>query len=181
MARALLCPLLWVTIPLKGVQSPGKRWWPPKISILRSCQNWSQRSPASSRGQPRVWGRRMWRHPPPNPPIEELQKWVTWKARVNETPSWWQELAIVPGVDDYKKLAHEVRASFLFPKRVSELCWVKNKSSGPTSTTMSSQKEFPATARFYLCLSGYPGDPAWEDSGIHLGSSVLGRVGWSAY
>ena len=25
------------------------------------------------------------------PPIKELQKWVTWRAQANETPSWWQE------------------------------------------------------------------------------------------
>ena len=50
--------------------------------------------------------------PSPKPPIEELQKWVAWKAQLYETPSWWQELTMVPGVDDYEKLAHEVWASF---------------------------------------------------------------------
>ena len=50
--------------------------------------------------------------PSPKPLIEELQKRVTWKAQAYETPSWWQELTMVPGVDDYKKLAHEVHASF---------------------------------------------------------------------
>ena len=50
--------------------------------------------------------------PSPEPPIEELQKWVTWKVQVYETPSWSQELTMVPGVDKYKKLAHEVWASF---------------------------------------------------------------------
>ena len=50
--------------------------------------------------------------PSPEPPIEELQKWVTWKAQAYETPSWWQELTMVPQVDDYKKLAHEEQAPF---------------------------------------------------------------------
>ena len=50
--------------------------------------------------------------PSPKPPIEELRKWVTWKAQACETPSWWQELTMVPEVDDHEKLAQEVRASF---------------------------------------------------------------------
>ena len=41
----------------------------------------------------------------PKPPIEKLQKWVTWKAQAYKTPSWWQELAMVPWVDDHEKLA----------------------------------------------------------------------------
>ena len=62
----------------------------------------------------------------PKPPIEELQKWVTWKALAYETPSWWQELSMVPEVDNYEKLAHEVWASFQLLKRESEQCWVEN-------------------------------------------------------
>ena len=50
--------------------------------------------------------------PSPKPPIEELQRWVTWKAQAVETPNWWQELTKIPDVDDYEKLAHEVQASF---------------------------------------------------------------------
>ena len=50
--------------------------------------------------------------PSPKPQIEELERWVTWRAWMYETPSWWQELVMVPGVDDHKKLAHEVWAFF---------------------------------------------------------------------
>ena len=39
----------------------------------------------------------------PKPPIEELEKWVTWRAQAYETPSWWPELVMVPGVDDHEK------------------------------------------------------------------------------
>ena len=46
---------------------------------------------------------------------------------------------------------------------------------GSTCTTVSLLEEFPATARFYLCLLRYLGNPAWEDSGICPGPSVLGR------
>ena len=69
--------------------------------------------------------------PSPKPPVEELQKWVAWKARVYETPSWSQELTMVPGVDNYEKLACEAWASFQFPKRVNELCQVKNDHQAP--------------------------------------------------
>ena len=51
----------------------------------------------------------------PEPPVEELESWVTWRAQMQDMPGWWQELAEVPGVDDPKKLAWEVQASFQLP------------------------------------------------------------------
>ena len=50
--------------------------------------------------------------PSPEPPVEELESWVTWKAWMYKTPGWWQELAMVPRVDDHEKLAWDVG---LFP------------------------------------------------------------------
>ena len=50
--------------------------------------------------------------PSPKPPVEKLQRLVTWKVQAYETPSWWQELIMVPGVDDHEKLAQEVQAFF---------------------------------------------------------------------
>ena len=50
--------------------------------------------------------------PSPKPQIEEVESWVTWRAQMYETPSWWQELGMVPGVDDQEKLACGVWASF---------------------------------------------------------------------
>ena len=51
----------------------------------------------------------------PEPPVEDLESWVTWRAWMHETPGWWQELAKIPGVDDHEKLTHEVQASFQLP------------------------------------------------------------------
>ena len=48
----------------------------------------------------------------PEPPVEELESWVIWRAWMHDTPGWWQELSEVPGVDDHEKLAREVWASF---------------------------------------------------------------------
>ena len=96
------------------------------MSIWGSHQNWNQRSPTSSRDQPGSLGEENMKMPSPEPPIGELQRWVTWKAGTYETPGWWQELTAVPGVDDHKKLACKVWASFCLPRRVSKLCKVKN-------------------------------------------------------
>ena len=78
----------------------------------------------------------------PEPPIEEIQKWVAWKARAYETPRWWQELTMAPGVDDYKKLAHKVWASSQLPKRASEQWWVKNDHKAPPAPPCLLWKDF---------------------------------------
>ena len=80
--------------------------------------------------------------PSPKPPIEELQKWVTWKACVYETPSWWQELTMVPGVDDHEKLACKVWASFQLPRRVIKLHLVKNNHQALPAPLCLCQKNF---------------------------------------
>ena len=56
--RIAMPPTLSTTL-LEGIQSLAERQWPPRILILRNCWSWGQRSPASSRGQPRVQERRM--------------------------------------------------------------------------------------------------------------------------
>ena len=60
------------------------------------------------------------------PPVEELESWLTWRAQMHNMPGWWEELAMVPGVDDHKKLAQEVWASFQLPQRISKWQWVEN-------------------------------------------------------
>ena len=49
---------------------------------------------------------------------------------------------MVPGVDDYEKLACEVLASFRFPKRASEQCWVKNDHQAPPALPCLHWKNF---------------------------------------
>ena len=78
----------------------------------------------------------------PKLPIEELERWVTWKAQAYETPSWWQELTRVPEVDNHEKLAHEVWASFWLLKRASEWCQVENDHKGPPSLLCLCWKNF---------------------------------------
>ena len=49
---------------------------------------------------------------------------------------------MVPEVDDYEKLSHEVLASFQLPKRVSEQHWVKNDHQAPPALLCLCQKNF---------------------------------------
>ena len=38
----------------------------------------------------------------PEPPVEDLESWVTWRAQVHDRPDLWQELTEIPGIDDHK-------------------------------------------------------------------------------
>ena len=52
---------------------------------------------------------------PPEPTVLDFAEWVHWKAERCNTPSWWMELSTVPGEDNTRKLARQVRASFGLP------------------------------------------------------------------
>ena len=68
------------------------------------------------------------------PPMEEYESWVTWRALVHNMPGWWQELAKVPKIDDHQELVQKVHASFKLPWWISEQHGVKNyyQAKGPT-------------------------------------------------
>ena len=78
----------------------------------------------------------------PEPPVEELESWVTWRAPMHDMPDWWQELAEVPGVDDHEKLAQEVQASFEFPRWISEWHYAENYHQTPLALLCLCQKSF---------------------------------------
>ena len=44
----------------------------------------------------------------PEPAVSDLAGWVTWKAKMCNTPDWWRELSMVPGEEDTRKLARQV-------------------------------------------------------------------------
>ena len=58
---------------------------------------------------------------PPEPAVLEFGLWVPWKVERCETPEWWMELSAVPGKDNHRKLAREVRVSFILPWQLWEL------------------------------------------------------------
>ena len=76
------------------------------------------------------------------PPVEEYERWVTWRAQAHDTPDWWQELAEVPKVDDYQKLAWEVQASFEVPWQINKLHSVENYHHAPPAPPCICQKNF---------------------------------------
>ena len=69
--------------------------------------------------------------PSPEPPVEELWEWVTWKAGITKAPDRWKELLVVPGVPNCKKLAWKIWASFSHPKRASEVNKTENYCQAP--------------------------------------------------
>ena len=58
---------------------------------------------------------------PQEPAVLKFADWVRWKVGKCDTPSWWVELSTVPGEDDTRRLAREVRASFQLPRQMHEL------------------------------------------------------------
>ena len=53
---------------------------------------------------------------PPELAVSKFAKWVRWKVGKCDTPGWWVELLTVPGEDNTRRLAREVRASFQLPR-----------------------------------------------------------------
>ena len=58
---------------------------------------------------------------PPELAVSKFANWVRWKVGKCDTPSWWVELSTVPGEDDTRRLAQEVRDSFQLPRQMHEL------------------------------------------------------------
>ena len=78
----------------------------------------------------------------PEPPVEDFKSWVTWRAQVHDMPDWWQELTAIPGIEDHKKLAQEVWASFKLPRQISKWHSVENYHQAPPAPLCISQKSF---------------------------------------
>ena len=150
-ARGLPCSLLWVPHSWRGSESEGDVEATEDFNLEDPLELGPEvtcflQVPVKSSEEENV------KVHSPKPPIEELEKWVTWKAQAYETPSWWQELTMVPEVDDYKKLACEVHASFQLPKRVSEQCQVKNDHQAPPALPCLCQKNFlPPPDSIFAC------------------------------
>ena len=73
---------------------------------------------------------------PPEPTVSDSAEWVTWKAKRCNTPNWWMELSTVPGEDDTRKLARQVRVSFRLPHWPQELDAEIGHTLGPSCSTV---------------------------------------------
>ena len=89
---------------------------------------------------------------PPEPPVKEFHRWVPWKMETCKTSSWWRELVAVPEVEDHKRLAQEVWASFWLPRRMSELHPRKDYCQAPPVLPCLLWKKFmPPASSIYAC------------------------------
>ena len=50
---------------------------------------------------------------PPEPSIRNYKIWLDWQACQLDTPYWWAELTTIPEVEDPRRLAQKIHASFL--------------------------------------------------------------------
>ena len=82
----------------------------------------------------------------PEPAVLDFAGWVWWKAGKCDTPSWWMELSVVPGEDNTRELARQVRASFGTAMVVMGTRCRKGYSAGSPCSTM------PSLANFFMLL-----------------------------
>ena len=50
------------------------------------------------------------------PSMDDLEMWLEFQAGQLGTPTWWEELEAVPGIEDRYKFAWKIRASFYVPE-----------------------------------------------------------------
>ena len=58
---------------------------------------------------------------PSEPSIKDVETWLDWQAHQMDTPYWWAELTAIPGVEDPRKLAQKIHASFSIPTARSNI------------------------------------------------------------
>ena len=49
------------------------------------------------------------------PSIDNLEMWLEFQAGQLGTPAWWEELGTMLGIEDQRKFAWKIRASFYVP------------------------------------------------------------------
>ena len=89
---------------------------------------------------------------PLEPVVLEFSQWVPWKAEKCETPDWWSKLLVVPGMEDYRKLAREVWASFQLLQWMQELGMKEANLQVPPTTPCLGRCRFMLLAKLiYAC------------------------------
>ena len=87
------------------------------------------------------------------PELLEFSQWVPWKAERCKTPEWWTKLLTVPGIEDCRKLAREVQASFRLLQQMQEL-GVKEATlqAPPTPPCLCRQRFMLPAESIYACM-----------------------------
>ena len=89
---------------------------------------------------------------PPEPDTADFGQRVKWKLERCKTPDWWGELLAVPGKEDTKRLAREVRASFTLPQCMWELDSRDATLQAPPAPPCLHQKKFmPLADSIFAC------------------------------
>ena len=110
---------------------------PEVVSFLRG-------SPETSRDEGYVM--------PLEPTVLEFSQWVPWKAEKCETLDWWPKLLAVPGMENYRKLAREVQASFWLPLWMRELGMKEANLQAPSTPPCLGRCRFMSLAKsIYTC------------------------------
>ena len=86
------------------------------------------------------------------PVVLEFSQWVSWKAKRCKTPEWWTKLSTVPGIEDCRKLAREVQASFGLPWWMQELGARESTHQAPPTPPCLCRQRFMLLAEsIYAC------------------------------
>ena len=89
---------------------------------------------------------------PPEPDIVDFGQWVKWKLERCKTPDWWEELLAVLGKEDAKRLAREMRASFILPQQMQELDSREATLQAPPAPPCLCRKKFmPPADSIFAC------------------------------
>ena len=89
---------------------------------------------------------------PPEPDTADFSQWVKWKSERCEIPDWWEELLAVPGKEDARRLAREVRASFALPQQMQELDSREATLQAPPAPSCLCRKKFmPLADSIFAC------------------------------
>ena len=84
--------------------------------------------------------------------ITDFSQWVPWKSERCETLDWWEELLAVPGKEDARRLAREVRASFVLPQQMQELDSREATLQAPPAPPCLCRKKFmPPADSIFVC------------------------------
>ena len=88
---------------------------------------------------------------PQEPDIIDFSLWAQWRAEMCETPEWGEELLAAPGNMDMRKLARQVRASFLLPQWLWELDTREATLQAPLQHHVFEEKVYAPANSIFMC------------------------------
>ena len=80
---------------------------------------------------------------PPEPSIKNYEAWLTRWAHYLDTPHSWRELTAIPDVEDLRRLAQKIRASFLIPAVRCETLQNQDYTAPPAPKCLSRSRFLP--------------------------------------